>query len=160
MQQVYQKGTEEASRALATLFEAHPEAMTPLLNIVVEAKVTLEAFIDVVGRSCLEAVLQLSAAEMAGPPHQGKAGGEVLWHGTQAGVVTLPTQKVRVTKPRLRRKGGGKGAEVAVPAYMAMQQGTGLREKLAAILLRGVSTRAYADVIPLYPTRQWPKPAG
>jgi len=145
---VYQKGTEEASRALAKLFEAHPEAMTPLLNIVVEAKVTLDAFIGVVGRSCLEAVLQLSAAEVAGPPHQGKAGGDVVWHGTQTGVVTLPTQKVRVTKPRLRRKGGGKGAEVALPAYTAMQQGTGMREKLAAILLRGVSTRAYADVIP------------
>jgi len=148
VQQVYQRGTEEASRALATLFEAHPEAMAPLLNIVIEAKATLDAFIDVVGRSCLEAVLQLSAAEIAGPPHQGKAGGDVFWHGNQAGVVTLPTQKVRVTKPRLRRKGGGKGAEVAVPAYTAMQQGTGLREKLAAILLRGVSTRAYADVIP------------
>jgi len=145
---VYQKGTEEASRALATLIEAHPEAMTPLLDLVVEAQVTLEAFIDVVGRSCIEAVLQLSAAEIAGPPHQGKAGGEVLWHGTQTGAVRLSTQKVRVTKPRLRRKGGGRGAEVAVPAYTAMQQGTGMREKLAAILLRGVSTRAYADVIP------------
>ena len=133
---------------LATLFEAHPEAMTPLLNIVVEAKVTLDAFIDVVGRSCLEAVLQLSAAEIAGLPHQGKAGGEVQWHGTQEGVVTLPTQKVRVTKPRLRRKGGGKGAEVAIPVYTAMQQGAGLREKLATILLRGVSTRSYAEVIP------------
>jgi hypothetical protein len=63
-------------------------------------------------------------------------------------VVTLATQKVRVTKPRLRRKGGGKGAEVTLPAYTAMQQGAGLREKLAAILLRGVSTRAYAEVIP------------
>ena len=40
MQQVHQKGTEEASRALATLFEAHSETMIPLLNIVVEAKVT------------------------------------------------------------------------------------------------------------------------
>jgi transposase-like protein len=148
MQQVYQKDTAQASQALAALFEAHPEAMTPLLNIVVEAKVTLDAFIDVVGRSCLEAVLQLSAAEIAGPPHQGKAGGAVQWHGTQDGVVTLPTQKVRVTKPRLRRKGGGKGAEVEIPAYTAMQQGTDMREKLAAILLRGVSTRAYADVIP------------
>ena len=148
MQQVYHKGTEEASRALATLLQAHPQAMAPLLNIVVEAKVTLDAFIDVVGRSCLEAVLQLSAAEIAGPPHRGKAGGDVFWHGNQGGVVTLSTQKVRVTKPRLRRKGGGKGAEVAVPAYTAMQQGGGLREKLAAILLRGVSTRAYADVIP------------
>lgn len=38
MQQVYQKDTTEASQALAALFEAHPEAMTPLLNIVVERK--------------------------------------------------------------------------------------------------------------------------
>jgi transposase-like protein len=81
-------------------------------------------------------------------PHQGKAGGTVPRHGTQEGVVTLPTQKVRVTKPRLRRKGGGKGAEVEIPAYTAMQQGASLREKLAAILLRGVSTRSYGDVIP------------
>ena len=41
MQQVYQKGTEEASRALATLFEAHPEAMAPLLNIVVDEVIFL-----------------------------------------------------------------------------------------------------------------------
>ena len=148
MQQVYQKDTAEASAALATLFAAHSEAMTPLLNIVVEAKMTLDAFIDVVGRSCLEAVLQLSAAEIAGPPQQGKAGGEVQWHGTQEGVITLPTQKVRVRKPRLRQKGGGKGAEVAIPAYTALQQNAGLREKLASILLRGVSTRSYAEVIP------------
>ena len=75
MQRMYQKHTEEASQALATLFEAHPEAMTPLLNIVVEAKVVLDAFVDVVGRTCLEAVLHLSANEIAGATHQGKAGG-------------------------------------------------------------------------------------
>lgn len=63
-------------------------------------------------------------------------------------MVTLPTQRVRVVWPRLRRKGGGKGAEVAIPAYRAMQQGAGLQEKLAAILLHGVSTRGYAEVIP------------
>ena len=50
MQQVYQKGTEEASRALATLFEAHPEAMTPLLNLVVEAQVMPGSRLAVVRR--------------------------------------------------------------------------------------------------------------
>jgi hypothetical protein len=118
--------TEEASHALATLFEAHSEAMAPLLIIVVEAKVTLEAFIDVVGRSCLEAVLQLSAAEIAGPPHRGQGGDDMHWPGTQVGVVTLATPKVRVSKPRLCRKGGGQGAEVTVPAYTALQQSAGL----------------------------------
>jgi len=41
-----------------------------LLNAVVEAKVTSAAFVDVVGRSCLEAVLWLSAAEIDGKTFQ------------------------------------------------------------------------------------------
>lgn len=69
------------------------------------------------------------------------------WHGTQDGVGTLPTQKVQVTKPWLRRKGRGKGAEVEILAYTAMQHSARLREKLTVILLRGVITRAYAEVI-------------
>lgn len=84
MPQVYQKDTEEASQALAALFEAHPEVMTPLLTIVAEGKETLDAFVDAVGRSWLEAVLQLSAFEIAGPPHQGKTGDDIYWTGTGA----------------------------------------------------------------------------
>ncbi len=64
----------------------------------------------------------------SGPPHQGKAGGEVRRHRSQAGVVCLSTKKVRVSKPRLRRKGGGKQAEVPIPAYEAMQSDVALQE--------------------------------
>jgi len=63
-------------------------------------------------------------------------------------VVTLGGQKVRVSKPRLRRKGGGKGAEVAIPAYGAMQSDESLRDRLLSIIMRGVSTRNYQDVLP------------
>jgi len=118
------------------------------VTLLVEARWTMEAFVDLVGRTCLEGVLRASAAELAGPPQRGVAGGEVYWHGRQGGQVTIGAQKVKVTKPRLRRKGGGAGAEVPVPAYEAMQQSGELREKLAAILLRGVSTRNYAEVVP------------
>lgn len=148
MYEVCHNGTAAAKAALAELLGTHPEAVDPLLSLVVEARATLDEFVDLVGRVCLESVLHLSAAELAGEPRQGKAGGEVYWHGRQGGVVALGTQKVRVTKPRLRQRGGGEGAEVSVPAYAAMQQEAGLREKLAAILLRGVSCRAYAEVIP------------
>ena len=148
MYEVCHKGTDEAKSALAETLGSHPAAVEPLLNLVLEAQTTLDEFVDLVGRSCLEAVLRLSAAELAGEPQPGKAGGEVQWHGSQGGVVTLGTQKVRVTKPRLRKRGGGEGAEVAIPAYTAMQQSDGLRAKMAAILLRGVSTRAYAEVVP------------
>jgi len=146
--EVCHQGTDEAKSALAAVLGTHPEAVEPLLNLVVETQATLDEFVDLVGRTCIESVLRLSAAELAGEPQRGKAGGEVQWHGSQGGVVTLGTQKVRVSKPRLRKRGGGSGGEVAVPAYAAMQAEAGLRTKLARILLRGVSTRAYGEVIP------------
>ena len=108
----------------------------------------VDEFIGELGRASLEAVLELSARGVAGPKHQGKAGGDVRRHGTQRGTVCLSTQKVRVRKPRLRRKSGGKGAEVSVPAYEAMQSEAWLSEKLCAILMRGVSTRNYQAVMP------------
>ena len=58
-------------------------------------------------------------------------------------------------KPRLRRKGAGEGAEVAVPAYVAMQSDERLREKLLSILIRGVSTRSYREVVPEMASRRF-----
>ena len=60
----------------------------------------------------------------------------------------LSTQKVRVRKPRLRKKGGGPNAEVQIPAYEAMQDKAPLQHKLGTILLSGVSTRHYERVVP------------
>ena len=54
-------------------------------------------------------------------------------------MVALGGQRVRVSKPRLRRKGGGQGAEVAVPAYALMQDDESLRERMLSIVMRGVS---------------------
>jgi len=148
MAAVYTKETQKARGLLGDLLGQHSEELLPLLEWVQELKVTLDDVFDVVGRACVERVLRLSAEQVAGPPHQGKAGGETRWHGTQDGVVTLSTQRIRVKKPRLRKRSGGKGAEVPIPAYEAMQGDGELREKLAAVMLRGVSTRNYAEVIP------------
>ena len=92
--------------------------------------------------------LVASAEQVAGPAHPGVEAGAIRRHGAQGGAVSLWGQKVRVQKPRLRRKGGGAGAEIPVPAYGAMQSEASLQRKLAAILLRGVSTRNYAEVVP------------
>jgi transposase-like protein len=48
------------------------------------------------------------------------------------------------TKPRLREKGGG---EVAIPAYEAMQD-AGLGQRMLDVLMRGISTRQYGEVLP------------
>ena len=63
---------------------------------------------DVMGRAGLEAVLLLSAKGLTGAPHPGN--GEVRRHGSQGGRVTLKGRKLKVRKPRLRRRGGsGRG---------------------------------------------------
>ncbi len=57
-------------------------------------------------------------------------------------------RKVRVERPRLRVKGRGEGGEVEMPAYEAMRRPGPVAERMLEILLAGVSTRRYADVIP------------
>ena len=92
----------------------------------------------------------MSAEGVAGPKQAGKKReeGSVAWYGHQAGQVYLSDRKVRVERPRLRRKEGGQGAEVEVPAYEAMQQPGRLADRMLEILLAGVSTRNYERVIP------------
>lgn len=148
MKTVYQRKHKKANANLAELLLRHEDAIMPMLQLIEEAKLTLDEFIHLVGRTCIESVLQLSAQQVAGPRHQGKPGSDIYWHGSQQGVVPLAAQKIRVKKPRLRRKGGGKGAEVPIPAYETMRRDDSLGEKIAAILLFGVSTRNYAEVVP------------
>jgi transposase-like protein len=105
----------------------------------------VDEIINVVGRKTIEAVLWLSAQQVAGVPQQGrKREGDTFWHGTQRGSVYLKERKLAVKKPRLRKK----EAEVAIPAYQAMQDRAGLGARMLDIVLNGVSTRGYGEVIP------------
>jgi len=148
VKQVYQIASKKDSKELARFLTRNGQALLPMVELIEQAQMAVDDFIDVLGRAALEAVLELSAGQLAGPPHQGKVGGEIRRHGNQSGTVCLSTQKVRVSKPRLRKKRGGKGAEVAIPAYEAMQDDASLQVKLASILMSGVSTRNYERVIP------------
>jgi len=61
----------------------------------------------------------------------------------------LRERKLRVHRPRLRRNGrGAEKKEVPAPAYQAMQQDERLGPRMLEILLRDVSTRQYAGVLP------------
>ncbi len=51
-------------------------------------------------------------------------------------------------RPRLRKKGEKEGGEVAVPAYEALRADGKLGSRMLEILLRGVSTRQYKQVLP------------
>ena len=136
-------------RKLTEFLVRNGQALLPMLELIEQSRMAIDELIDVMGRSSIEAVLELSAMQVAGPPQQGKARtSEIGWHGTQPGRVWMKERQLRVDKPRLRRKGRGAGKEVPVPVYEALQQDTATSERMLEILLNGVSTRRYNRVIP------------
>lgn len=148
MSKGYQIASRKDSGRLREFLAANGAGLLPMVELIEAGRLAVEELVDKLGRAALEAVLLLSAEGVAGPPHPGRPAGAIRRHGRQGGVVALGAQKVRLSKPRLRRKAGGEGAEVAIPAYAAMQSEQGLRERLLGILLRGVSARNYQEVIP------------
>jgi len=93
-----------------------------------------------------EQLLQLSAQELAGAKHQGRAGGDIGWHGMQHGRIVLAERKLRVARPRLRRKDGA--GEVEIPAYRRLHDDARLGGRVRDIVIAGVSTRQYRKVLP------------
>jgi len=148
MTEVYDVADRKDTRQLAEFLSKEGQFLMPMLDLITQAEMAVDELIDVAGRATIEAVLTLSAQEVAGAKHPGKASGEVRWHGTQDGVVPLAERKVRVRKPRLRRKGQATDAEIPVPAYEAMQSSSRLGRRMLEILMRGVSTRNYKEVLP------------
>jgi len=135
---------ETNAKQLAEIFSRHGQGLLPMVDLIEQSRMAVDELIDVAGRATIEAVLQLSAAQVAGPRTPGQRRSGLLWHGRQAGRVCLKERKLGVTKPRLREKEGG---EVAIPAYEAMQE-NGMSQRMLDVLMRGISTRQYAEVLP------------
>ena len=144
----YQVVSRDERRTLVRWLTKHGQGLLPLVELVESTELALEELVDVSGRATIEAVLELSAMQVAGAPHRGQRGGAIIWHGRQQGQVSLAERKVRVQRARLRRRGGGIGAEVAIPAYEALKHNDRTGARMLEILLRGVSTRNYAKVLP------------
>jgi putative transposase len=134
---------------LAAHLAKQGQFLLPMVDLIEQCRMACDELIDVTGRAAIQAVLQLSAIEAAGgPQQQGKRRtGDVVFYGRQAGQVLLSDRKLEVQRPRLRSKGRG-GKEVEVPAYAAMQNPTPMGARMLDILLHGVSTRNYKQVIP------------
>ncbi len=149
MKAAYQIADRKDSRALAQFLSGEGQALLPMLELIEQAEMAVDELIDVAGRATIEAVLTLSAQALAGPKHPGKrTGGNIGWHGEQDGVVSLAERKIRIIKPRLRQKGKGKSREVEIPAYVAMRTQSRIGGRMLDILMRGVSTRNYGEVLP------------
>ena len=125
------------------------QGLLPMVDLIEQCQVACDELIDTTGRAAIQAVLQLSAMEAAGgPQQQGKQRtGDVVFYGRQAGQVLLSDRKLEVQRPRLRTK-GPRSQEVEVPAYTAMQNPAQMGKRMLDILMHGVSTRSYKQVIP------------
>jgi len=135
---------QQNERKLTEFLSRNGQVLLPMVDLIEQSRLAIDELIDVAGRATIETVLQLSAEQVAGPRTPGQRRQEVLWHGSQAGRVCLKERKLGVSKPRLRQKGGG---EVPIPAYAAMQD-AGLGRRMLDVLLRGISTRQYEEVLP------------
>jgi len=140
----YQVVTATDRRELTEFLVREGQYLLPMVKLIEEAQTQISNIIDVTGRACIEAILELSAIELVGQKTPGKKSGEVRWHGKQDGVVHLGDRKLKVKKPRLRHKSDG---EQPIPAYEALKTRSKMADRMLQILIDGVSTRRYKRVI-------------
>jgi putative transposase len=139
------------SQQLAQVLAQDGQLLLPMLELIQHAQTAIDDLIDVMGRATIEAVLLMSAEQVAGPKQQGKkTDREIAYHGSQPGRVALKERQLRVQKPRLRSKNPepGEPGEVGIPAYEAMHKDARLADRMLEILINGVSTRRYEAVLP------------
>ena len=139
------RAARESAAVIEQFCQANGQILLPILNLIENASQVVETVIHEIGHRTLEQILVLSAEQVAGGRTPGKASGEIRYHGSQPGRVQLADRKVKVKRPRLRHKTEG---EVKIPAYEKLRQDRGLGQHLLGALLRGVSTREYAEVLP------------
>ena len=149
MKRTYEVRDRADKRAIREFLKREGQFLLPILELVEQTEVAIDEVIQVMGRATIEAVLEMSAEGVAGVKQAGRSRAEddTVWYGRQGGVVYLSDRKVRVERPRLRRRGAGEGGEVEVPAYAAMRRPGAVADRMLEVLMAGVSTRKYGRVI-------------
>ncbi len=78
------------SSALADFLAKDGQLLLPMLDLIGNAQCAIDDLIDIMGRATIEAVLLMSAAQLAGPQQQGKKPDrDVVYHGSRKGHVPL-----------------------------------------------------------------------
>ena len=79
----YQISRKKDSRELAKFLAANEQAILPIVDLIEQSRMAVDELLEVLGRSTLEAVLRMSAANVAGEVHRGRPGGEIVRHGVK-----------------------------------------------------------------------------
>ncbi|MGA8491420.1 MAG: hypothetical protein WB711_13420 [Terriglobales bacterium] len=62
-------------------FLSHGQGLLPMVDLIEQSRLAVDELIDVAGRATIEAVLQLSAEQVAGPRTPGQRRRGLLWQG-------------------------------------------------------------------------------
>lgn len=135
----------EASGVIEQFCQSNGQILLPIVQLIQSASQVVETVLHEIQVHSLEAILMLSAEQVAGSRTPGKASGEIRHYGSQPGRIQLADRKVKLKRPRLRHKTEG---EVKIPVYEALRQNRGLSQHMLGALLRGISTREYEEVLP------------
>src|SRR4030042_3887268 len=77
----YQILSKTDKRKLTDFLSQQGQLLLPMVGLITQAQAAVDELIDVTGRSAIEAVLNLSAQELAGPKHPAKSIGDIRWYG-------------------------------------------------------------------------------
>jgi len=124
MKESYQIMNKKDSRELNRFLAREGQFLLPILDLIQQSEAAVDEVIEVVGRSAIEAILLLSARQVADDQHPGKATGDIRWYGSQLWVISLSDRKLRITKPRLRKKGKGQGNSKKCDSSTELKAGT------------------------------------
>jgi hypothetical protein len=128
---------------LRAYFSEGGQHLLPLLELVRDAKASVDELMMGAAKQFIEQLLFISAQEVTGAKHPGKKGTDVRWHGSQKGRIAMAERKLAIERPRLRGRAGG---EVAVPAYAQFQAHADLGGRIHDILVTGVSWRRISRI--------------
>ena len=113
--------TSASEEELAFFLRKNGQQLLPMVDLIMQSRVAINELIDSVGRAMLEALLEVSAEQVAAARKPGTAREQdVLWYGRQPGRVYLGDRKLAVERPRrlarTRPPQVGRGAGLCCPA--------------------------------------------
>jgi hypothetical protein len=71
--QIFDQDSPVDSQQLAAFLAKDGQLLLPMVELIEQAQRAVDEVIDVMGRATVEAILQMSAQQLAGPKQQGKA---------------------------------------------------------------------------------------
>lgn len=137
------------AQALAQLLNECGLDFSSALELLADPKQGVEAMMDLLLQSLLQAVLMEALDNLLGQRQPGiKSPSGMVRFGTQPGIVRLSDRTLRIIRPRARTKATAEAPskEVLIPAYDQLQSAAA-GSKMYEAMVRGLSTRNYEPVV-------------